>query len=328
MKRSKLSIALSAVLGLTLPALSLAAEDVTTDSAGTSATSTGVTSATETELETQTRQMDGLAASQGQKTVTRKIAADFAEFSGSQENAEALAAGLRNGAEITLTGAGGTTASFTPATGHMGNGNVYNSLALAKQQLASIGITDPTPEQIQAALNGGTVTGTDGASYELQGILQLRSEGMGWGQIAKSQGTSLGKVVSAMRSANAFLKNPKAQEVASETAVTTVESATSKTARQAKTGESRVVNAAGLPARGAQAGGAQTTGKEAGKTKVTSAGSAGKSHTEARTRNSIVTASGAPAGGMAVKSQSSSRTAAAAQAGSGNAKGGGQGHFK
>ncbi|MDA1106968.1 MAG: hypothetical protein O2845_01000 [Proteobacteria bacterium] len=202
----------------------------------------------------------------------------------------------------------------------MGNGNVYNSLALAEQQLANIGVTDPTPEQIQAALNGGTVTGADGASYELQGILQMRSEGMGWGQIAKSQGMNLGKVVSSMKSANAFLKNPKAREVASETAVTSVESTTSdKTVTQAVKGKAdsnRVITAEGN---------AQVTGKHSGKSKVTSASgdiaSSGKSH--ARARSSIVSASGAPVGGMVVKQHSGGGAGSGA---GGNAKG--NGHFK
>lgn len=317
MKRGKLYVALSAVLGLMLPALSPAAEEATTASGSTGVSATGTASATETELNAQTQQMDSLAANAGQKTVSRRIATDFADFSGSQENAEALATGLRNGAEISLTGAAGGTTTFTPPTGHMGNGNVYNSLALAKQQLANIGVTDPTPEQIQAALTGGTVIGTDGASHELEGILQMRSEGMGWGQIAKSQGMNLGKVVSSMKSANAFLKNPKAQEVASETAVTTVESATSKTAKQradaskSKAGESHILNAEG---------GAQTRLSDK---------HSGKSHT----RSSIVTASGAPAGGVVVKSQHSRASSVTQVSGAGsNAKsggnGGGQGHFK
>lgn len=324
MKQSKFSIALCAALGLMLPALSLAAEDITAADGSTGVSATGTASATETELNAQTLQMDSLAASAGQKTVSRKIAADFVGFAGSQENAEALAAGLRNGSEITLTGASGATTTFTPSTGTMGNGNVYNSLALAKQQLANVGITDPTPEQIQATLNGGTVTGADGASYELQGILQMRSDGMGWGQIAKSQGMNLGKVVSSMKSANAFLKNPKAREVANETAVTTVDSATSgKATRQpvkSKADSSRVVNAAGD---------AQTAGKHAGKTK--GAADAGKSYGEVRARSSIVTASGAPVGRVEVKSQHSRAGSVAQASGAGsNAKSGGngQGHFK
>ncbi len=82
----------------------------------------------------------------------------------------------------------------------MGYGNVNISLALAEASLAKLGITNPTPEQLQAALNGGTVTGADGKTTTLTGILTLRSEGKGWGAIAKSLGMSLGQVVSASHS--------------------------------------------------------------------------------------------------------------------------------
>lgn len=87
----------------------------------------------------------------------------------------------------------------------MGHGNVFISLALAKQQLNQMGISQPTPEQLQAALTGGTITTGTGATAtttQLQGILTMRSEGMGWGQIAQQQGTKLGPVISGLKSAN------------------------------------------------------------------------------------------------------------------------------
>jgi hypothetical protein len=87
----------------------------------------------------------------------------------------------------------------------MGHGNVFISLALAKQQLGQLGITQPTPEQLQAALTGGTITtgtGTTATTTQLQGILTMRSQGMGWGQIAQTQGTKLGPVISGLKSAN------------------------------------------------------------------------------------------------------------------------------
>jgi hypothetical protein len=109
--------------------------------------------------------MDGMAASKGQTAVINKIASDFSSFAGSTEDAQALVTGLRSGSAITLAGGGTATptdttatagsVTFTPPTGSMGNGNVYISLALAKQQLAAAGIIEPTPEQIQIALMGG-----------------------------------------------------------------------------------------------------------------------------------------------------------------------------
>lgn len=127
-----------------------------------------------------------------------RIASRFESLAGSPENAASLVTGLRSGSEITLTATDATTGlSFTPATRPMGYGNITRALSLAQRQLAAQGITEPTPEQLQLALNGGTVTTIDagGASQtvEVPGVLQLRSEGMGWGQIAHQLSVSPGR---------------------------------------------------------------------------------------------------------------------------------------
>jgi hypothetical protein len=157
--------------------------------------------------------MNTLAASHGETNVTGKISGTFNSFLGSDSTA--VVTGLRNGTPITLTtttpaatpGAAPTvtTTVITPPTGQMGHGNVFISLALAKQQLGQMGISQPTPEQLQAALTGGTITTGTGATAtttQLQGILTMRSQGMGWGQIAQQQGTKLGPVISGLKSAN------------------------------------------------------------------------------------------------------------------------------
>jgi hypothetical protein len=95
----------------------------------------------------------------------------FTRFAGSKANAEALVNGLRNDQEVKLTSAQGTTTSFTPKTDKMGFGSVNISLTLAKATLAQQGITRPTPQQIQAALNGGTVTNSSGRQVTFTGIL-------------------------------------------------------------------------------------------------------------------------------------------------------------
>jgi len=167
------------------------------------------TSATEDTLSSEANEMDGVALSHGQELVRDKISADFVEFAGSEENAEALVTGLRDGSEVTLTAedANGdpTESTFTPPTDHLGWGNVFISMALAEQKLESLGITDPTPEQIEAALVGGAieVENDQGVleTVELEGILQQRADGMGWGQIAKTNGFNLGKVISDIHSA-------------------------------------------------------------------------------------------------------------------------------
>lgn len=123
-----------------------------------------------------------------------RLADNFSGWAGSQENAAALVGGLRTGSAITLStpavdGTTTTTTTFSPTTKPMGYGNVRIALSLARTQLASQGITNPTPEQLQGAL-----AGTPGSAT--QGVLQMRASGMGWGQIANSMGVKLGAVMS------------------------------------------------------------------------------------------------------------------------------------
>ena len=171
--------------------------------------------------------MNTLAASHGETNVTGKISGTFSSFLGS--DSPTVVTGLRNGTPITLTtttpaatpGASPTvtTTVITPPTGKMGHGNVFTSLALAKQQLGQLGISQPTPQQLQAALTGGSVTtgtGTTGTATQLQGVLTMRSQGMGWGQIAQRQGTKLGPVISGLKSANQQMTTTNASSTASQ----------------------------------------------------------------------------------------------------------------
>jgi hypothetical protein len=123
-----------------------------------------------------------------------RLASRYTDFAGSDANALALVTGLRDDTMIELapTAPGQTAAKFDPATGKLGFGNINIALSLAMKELAEAGITQPSPAQIQAALNGGTVGTTT-----FPGILTLRSQGMGWGQIANSLGLKLGEVVAA-----------------------------------------------------------------------------------------------------------------------------------
>jgi len=120
---------------------------------------------------------------------------EYRRFAGSTENAQALVQGLRNDTKVRLTAESeGNSASFKPATGTMGYGNVDTALSLAQGTLATHGIHRPSPEQIEAALNGGTITTKTGETIALQGILQQRASGLGWGQIAKANGFKLGEL--------------------------------------------------------------------------------------------------------------------------------------
>jgi hypothetical protein len=164
-------------------------------------------------IDTQVMKLDTTAASRGQTLVAGKIASNFNNFAGSDKNSLALVNALRNGTNATLTYTtpatkpGGTptttTTTYDPPTGKMGWGNVKIALALAQDSLARAGITNPTAEQLQAALNGGTVTvkNADGTTTttKLSGVLQMRADGMGWGEIAKANGTKVGPVVSQLK---------------------------------------------------------------------------------------------------------------------------------
>jgi hypothetical protein len=119
----------------------------------------------------------------------------FTRFAGSKSNAESLVNGLRNDQEVKLTSTTQGSASFTPKTDKMGFGNVNIALTLAKATLAEQGITRPTPQQIEAALNGGTITNRSGKQVMLTGILTQRASGMGWGKIAQANGFKLGELM-------------------------------------------------------------------------------------------------------------------------------------
>lgn len=147
-------------------------------------------------------------ATTSKATVTQpetRLEGAFTTFAGSQINAQSLVDGLRNGSSITLAGTSPST--FQPATGTMGWGNVKIALSLAEATLTKAGITNPTPAQIAAALNGGTVVTANGTSITLTGVLADRAAGQGWGQIAKSSGFKLGEVLRSPKAAGSASAN-------------------------------------------------------------------------------------------------------------------------
>ena len=148
------------------------------------------------------------ALSAGQTWVAGKVAAPFATLAGSRDNALALTAALRTGTTASLTytttsstgQAVQTTVAITPPTKAMGWGNVSHSLSLAQFALHQAGIDNPTSAQLQAALNGGSITTADGKTIALAGVLKQRADGMGWRRIAQSYGTSMGATTAAIKS--------------------------------------------------------------------------------------------------------------------------------
>jgi hypothetical protein len=112
-----------------------------------------------------------------------QLVKEHSDFAGSEANSKSLVDGLRNGKEVTLTNADGTTkTTFTPPTGKMGNGNVKIALAIAEADLKKQGITNPTPEQIKT---------------EMTKLLQDRADHKGWGKIAQDRGFKLGELMRA-----------------------------------------------------------------------------------------------------------------------------------
>ena len=222
-----------------------------------------------------------------------KIASEFSIFAGSQDNARSLVTGLRQGSEVTLTndGPAGGGATFTPPTRPMGDGNVRISMALAQEQLIRAGVTQPTAEQLNASLVGGTVTSDSGRTTELQGVLQMRAQGMGWGQIANSMGTKLGHVMSGVKQTNQQLA--KGQPVPGAGVVGSAGITTAAGTRSGVT--SSRGNGRGAPAR---------VEAEAGTGIVTAAGGPAVTGTRFQTGGDaraagVVTAAGAAAGSRA-----------------------------
>jgi hypothetical protein len=120
-------------------------------------------------------------------------------------NSKQVVDDLRNGQWTTTTIDPKTNATTTTTealpTGKMGFGNVKISLALAQESLRQQNILQPTSEQLHTALVGGqTVPG--GATPTTSGILQMRSEGMGWGQIAQKYNVKLGQLMSGKQPAS------------------------------------------------------------------------------------------------------------------------------
>jgi antitoxin (DNA-binding transcriptional repressor) of toxin-antitoxin stability system len=250
--------------------------------------------------------MDANATTAGSGAVTGKIAADFQSFAGSKTNATALVTGLREGSEITLTKHGHPPATFTPPTARMGYGNVSTSLGLAQYQLAQQGISNPTPQQLKIALTGGTIV-RNGQPVVYDGILQMRADGLGWGQIAQQLGTKLGPVVSGIKSQNTSIATAQ-RPVPPTTAATST--ATSLHGSNSQSAGKGIVNAGGNAAQGAakgkdDAGVSSAAGRSSppGRGIVSASGQAvgagAQNSSSGHGASGAVTSSGASAGGTA-----------------------------
>lgn len=195
-------------------------------------------------------------------TTEAKLAAEFADFLGGEEQASTIVSGLRQGTAFDLatettttdpttntTTTTTTTTTIDPPTGTMGYGNVRITLRLAQSLLSQQGITQPTTEQLSAVLLGGDLNGT-----AVSGILTMRADGMGWGQIAQQYGMTVGQIMG------------KGAGLASQTAA----SAQAKTTKTSSTGASTSASAKSGPS--SHSNGYIPSGKTAGAGIVTGMG--------------------------------------------------------
>jgi hypothetical protein len=144
--------------------------------------------------------------------VVQRVSTQFADLACTADNARKLVESLHNGTSVTLS-AQGKTATFTP-TAKLGYGEAYIAMALAGEALRNAGVSGcATPDQWQSALLGGplaaagtttsvsSTTATSSASSRFPGVLALRAQGQGWGQIARTTNVQLDRIVTRARSA-------------------------------------------------------------------------------------------------------------------------------
>ena len=145
-----------------------------------------------------------LAQTSGSSTPTTNISNEYSYFL-KNVNSQQVVNDLRNGQwhTTTIDPQTNTTTTTTQSlpTGKMGFGNVKLSLALAQQSLSQQGITQPTSQQLYTALAGGEMVPGDSTTMTT-GILQMRADGMGWGQIAQKYDVKLGQLMSGKQPAS------------------------------------------------------------------------------------------------------------------------------
>ena len=102
----------------------------------------------------------------------RRISSQYATWAGGKANADALVAGMQNGTTVMLTTQRSdntrSLAGFTPDS-KMSTEEIASALARAKSTLASMGVKQPSADQIQAALIGGDVALGSGRTKAIQG---------------------------------------------------------------------------------------------------------------------------------------------------------------
>lgn len=109
----------------------------------------------------------------------RRISSQYSSWAGGKANADALVTGMQNGTTVMLVTRGSdntrSLAGFTPQS-KMTTEEIAAALARAKSTLSSMGVKQPSADQIQAALIGGEVSLAGGKTKAVQGAVALAPE--------------------------------------------------------------------------------------------------------------------------------------------------------
>ena len=126
--------------------------------------------------------------------IDAQISSDFVGIVGSEDQADALLVGLRNGTPVSLLAQDGRTVTIIPVSGPLGWGNAYIALSLAQEEFEQFGIANPNVVQLAVVLDGGDLV-VNGSPMHVEGILRLfASTGNDWDRVATTIRVDFGPV--------------------------------------------------------------------------------------------------------------------------------------
>jgi hypothetical protein len=112
-----------------------------------------------------------------------RLVTEFTPLVGNREATETLVTSLRNGRTVS----GSDTTVPAASTAPLSYGETRFALKLAQGRLAQDGVTQPSTDQLQAALYGGTLDLPTGTKV-LAGVLPQHERGVSWGNLAQDVG--------------------------------------------------------------------------------------------------------------------------------------------
>lgn len=105
----------------------------------------------------------------------KPLAVSQTVLGGSAANYRSLVEGLSKDGAVKLATPGRADTTFSVPGGALSGDETKEAIRMASALLAAEGIHEPTPEQLRAALVGGTVTTADKRSVALRGVLEGRT---------------------------------------------------------------------------------------------------------------------------------------------------------